>query len=61
MFRMNTLPACEYIMFAPAHLLRNCHEQRPSSHGDVYSNVKMEVGVVLLHWNGPASDFVFVP
>jgi hypothetical protein len=60
--RMNTRSGREYTMFAPAQLLRNWREQRPSSQGDLISNVTGEVGkVYLLHGGRPASDFIFVP
>jgi hypothetical protein len=40
---MSTLLAYEYIMFAPAQLLR---EQRPSNQGDLDSSFTWEVGRV---------------
>jgi hypothetical protein len=41
---MNTLSACWYAVFAPARLLRNWREQRPSNQDDLYSSVTGEVG-----------------
>jgi hypothetical protein len=40
---MNTRSAREYIMFAPAQLLRNWCEQRPSNQGNLDSSVTGEV------------------
>jgi hypothetical protein len=42
--RMNTRSAREYTMFAPAQLLRNWREQRPSNQGDLDSSVTGETG-----------------
>jgi hypothetical protein len=43
---MNTRSAREYTMFAPAQLLRNWREQRPSNNGDLDSRVAGEIGIV---------------
>jgi hypothetical protein len=52
---MNTRSAREYTMLAPAQILRNLRDQRPSNQGDLDSSVTGEVG------GGPTSDFIFVP
>jgi hypothetical protein len=41
---MNTRSAREYTMFAPAQLLRNWREQRPSNKGDLDSSVTGRMG-----------------
>jgi hypothetical protein len=43
---MNIRSVREYAMFAPAQLLRNWREQRPSNQGDFDSSVAREVGIV---------------
>jgi hypothetical protein len=42
----NTRSAREYTTFAPAQLLRNWREQRPSNRGDIDSTVTVEIGRV---------------
>jgi hypothetical protein len=56
---MNTPSARECTMFAPAQLLRNWREQRPSNQGDFDTSIMGEVETVLLH--GDETDFIFVP
>jgi hypothetical protein len=41
--RMNARSAREHTMFAPAQLLRNWREQRPSNKGDLGSSVTREI------------------
>jgi hypothetical protein len=43
---MSTRSAREYTMFAPAQVLRNWHEQRPSNQDYPDSSVIGEVGIV---------------
>jgi hypothetical protein len=48
-------------MFAPAQLLRNWHEQRPSNKGDFDSSVPEDrVGEIFIR-GGTVPDFIFVP
>jgi hypothetical protein len=56
---MNTRTACECATFAPAKLLRNWREQRPTSHGDLDTGVTEELGQCIAG-GGSASDFIFV-
>jgi hypothetical protein len=55
--RMNTWSAREYTMFAPAQLLRNWHEQRLRSQGDLDSVSQGRFGESITR-GGPASDFI---
>jgi hypothetical protein len=59
-WRMDTLSAREYTMFAPAQLLR-LREQRLSNQGDLDWNVSEVVGRVYYRGGGSAFDFIFVP
>jgi hypothetical protein len=56
--RMNTQYAHKHIMFSPAQLLCNWHEQWPNNQGDLDSSV---TGEILLHSKGPASNLISLP
>jgi hypothetical protein len=47
-------------MFTPAQLLHNWHEQQPSNHGDLGSNVTGEARSVYYITVEPASDLISV-
>jgi hypothetical protein len=51
---MNTCSAHQYTMDAPAQILRNWREQRPSSQGDVKPNVAGRLAESVTR-GGPAS------
>jgi hypothetical protein len=57
--RMSIRSACEHTVFAPAQLLRNWCEKRPSRKGDLDSSVTGTIGRVF-DGNEPASDTIFV-
>jgi hypothetical protein len=59
--RMNTRSAREYTMFAPAPILRNWLEQRPSNMGDLGWSIRGEVMTVYCTGGGPIFYFIFVP
>jgi hypothetical protein len=58
---MNTRSAREYTMFAPAQLLRNWRDQRPSNQGVLDLNFTGGGGwKSLLNGGETASDLIFV-
>jgi hypothetical protein len=58
---MNTRSAREYSMLAPAQLLRNWREQRPSNQGDLDSGVTGDIGGVCYTGVGLSCNSIFVP
>jgi hypothetical protein len=61
MFENETRSTRDYTMFAPAQVLRNWREQRPSNKGDLDSSIAWEVGKVYYTGGVSASDLIFVP